>query len=164
LRLVVNQTDNGGIVYTTPISVNKQRLITIKRRIRIHRGSSILNAGQHIRDVNTGKITEWVYKYDNYNPHNGMPSGYLWEGFGFYYRDEENNPSLDLVDAIWDDWFLETITYDPTTGITTYQVNAGEVLTHQYNTLTSDQISFKFNPYGWFTGHYTEIDWITIEQ
>jgi hypothetical protein len=150
LRIVQNKTDCGGAVRSTPIAVNPTGLITLTLRTLVHaqmHGSSpYLYAGVSISD-GSGHLIGFSHYHTTYNSAHG---------FGFSYTN--------LVTPVWDNWFTEVLTYDPVTGESTYSVNGGTPIATTRNPLVDSEIKIHLSSYGWWTGHYTQIDFIKLEQ
>ncbi len=147
LKLVVNQTDNGGIV-TSPLIplANATGLITVARSVLVHKGSSHMRFWHRAYMANGTQATGT--NYYNYT------SGVDQVGFGHY-----NNRQ-----ATYDTWFDEVMTYDPVTGTTNYTNTLGANNVLGGTALVGDQIQFKWEPMCWYDGHYIYVDDVLVTQ
>ena len=153
MRVSQGATDNGGMAFSTNIAVNSTDLITVTILARVHAGNSYVSS--KFRLVNsdvTRELTYWGhYDYDYNDKH--------YHGFG------QQQDSI-LAPGVWDTWFTEVITYDPATGATTYKVNDEDAIILNYSAapLDDNALSLEISSYGWYTGHYADIDSVTVEQ
>ncbi len=83
-------------------------------------------------------------------------------GFGFWSCKAPYE--YELTTGVWDEWFTEVLTYDPSTGYSTYSINGATPLTYIANPLNGNSIQLLIDSYGWYTGHYTKYDYIKITQ
>lgn len=153
LKIAQDSTDWGGRVWTTPITVEPTMPISIKKRVRVHYANRYFTGGSSLRELDaSGNPIQTLSPvgYYNYNY-----AGNNWYGFG--------HPDLELMAPIWDAWFDETITYNPVTGETIYSVN-GNSITLNWNPIVGNSVGLSLGSYGWWTGHYQELDYIKIEQ
>ena len=153
LRIVQGQTDWGGKVISTGFTANPTELITIKKRLKVHYVNQYYTGASGLRSPDPETFVR--VGYFNYNYNNDF-----WYGFGW--------PRYGLLPPIWDEWFEEEIIYNPVTGETAYSVTSGttsNTINLLFN-LLSETTTFKldFSSYGWWTGHYMEIDYVTVEQ
>jgi DNA-binding winged helix-turn-helix (wHTH) protein len=71
------------------------------------------------------------------------------------------------IAPIWDNWFEQKIIYNPTTGLIEYFIDnekKGEFIIGEMSKLKEYKMQLLIEPYGWYTGHSMEIDWIKITQ
>ena len=153
LKIVQNQTDFGGRVNAVPFTVNSMGKIIITSRSKIHYANQYFHCGFALYSLNPdGSINSALtaMTHDNYH-YNAN-----WYGFGWA-------PNA-LLPPIWDTWFEEKVVYEPATGKSRYYINGTDSVDYTIAPLTSNRLQFSLSSYGWFTGHYTYVDWIKIEQ
>jgi hypothetical protein len=96
-----------------------------------------------------------------YTPQTGLNK---WYGFGD--GDSMQSQGNAFFNPIWDEWVEEVLIYDPVSNITTYSLNGATPVTYETtpNLLTQSYVDIQIASYGWFTGHYIEVDYIKLEQ
>jgi hypothetical protein len=68
---------------------------------------------------------------------------------------------------LWDTWFDEKITYEPTTGQLEYYINGTNRISFNVGALPTTNtttMSMFFQAYGWWTGHYLLFDDLRVTQ
>lgn len=156
LRVTADAVDKRGVAISRDIQVNPSAIITIKRRTRVHYAESpYLGSwpGPYYRDHITLKNQStnlFGFHYLNYH--------YIEDSYGFGFSSD------DLIDPLWDQWFEEKFVFNPLTGEATYLLNNVEQLNYIGNPLSGDIINLVFTSGGWWTGHFTEVDYIVMEQ
>ncbi len=159
IRLYNDRTDDGPIMYSTPIAINNGSTVKIRRKIYIHSSNrhlngtlSVLSTSNNTLDVNSlNSLCGIQYVNETY------PSD--WNGFYLYDR---NNQSA-YMPPIWDDWFEEEFIYNTASGEASYVIN-GEAVSNKCKIFEDDgYIVFKIHNFGWYTGHYLDMDYIDIE-
>lgn len=155
LRLYNDITDNGPVVFGKPIKLSQGNL-SITRNLFIHPqndhfdGSLDVYESDNSFSSSTGKhLCSVYYARESY--------GTSRIGFFLNGNDLLSSP----LSPIWDAWFNEEFKYDAKTGVAKYTAN-GQTITHQCASSTSDYIKVRMHSYGWWTGHYTDIDSISI--
>lgn len=163
LRVAQNQTDWGGRVDSALIAVNDTGLITISRRLKVHRNTSsrmpesfpgpYYSGVFALGELNAaGENQQWVNSIGYYDYHYQVH----YVGFG-------NPANGEFIAPIWDQWFEEEVVYNPVTGQTVYSIGDASV-TLSGNPMTEGYISMTWASYGWWTGHYMDIDYVTVSQ
>jgi hypothetical protein len=154
LKVAQDTTNWGGTARTIPITVEPTMSIRIDKRVRVHYANQYFTGSSSLNEVDaSGKTIKLLSMAGYYNYNYG---GKNWYGFG--------QPEFGgLLAPIWDDWFDETIRYNPVTGETIYSVNSSSI-TLNINPIVGNSVSVNFSSYGWWTGHYQEVDYIKIEQ
>ncbi len=152
LKISQNSTDWGGYVYSIPLDINSSGKIIIKRRAKVHYANNYYYGRISIHNGSDNSFFGGIY-YMNYY--------YQTTAVGFGFRIGEQ---FDLLEPVWDEWFEEELTFDPKTGEMTYSLNNRNPVSYTYKVFTDSSISIHMDSYGWYTGHYIEMDYITIEQ
>ncbi|MCK5001026.1 MAG: PEP-CTERM sorting domain-containing protein [Anaerohalosphaera sp.] len=148
LRIGQDSTDSGGRIISAPITVNSTDIITISARLRVHNAGSYFSGETMMYNGEGG----FLARYGHYNYHYNQTV----VGFGNFYNGERVGP-------LWDQWFDEVVTYNPATGAITYTAN-GQTVSYTGNPLNSSTLKLDIDSYGWWTGHYTEFDYISVAQ
>ncbi len=153
LDIYQNSTDFGGRVLSTPIAVNPTGEITMTRSVYVNYNESYPHfRGSHMIADDTGAYIAGISHF-HYDYHS-------WYGFGIV---TQHDPVSPLLPSVFDQWFEEELTLNPVTGLVTYSMG-GNSVSYQGNPFSTASITLDFHSYGWFTGHNTKIDWVTLEQ
>jgi hypothetical protein len=168
MQILTAATDAGGKITSQPFSINPNGLIIFKRRVLFHYGSQYFMA--HFRVMN-GTSTIFQIFYANM-AYNNPPQHSC---YGIYIGGKDGNPHdvshlADVspsITALWNTWYNEKITYNPTTGDVEYFINDVSSLT--YNVGVFPQVSpysltAYYDAWGWYTGHYLNMDNLLITQ
>ncbi|QTA81797.1 Carboxypeptidase regulatory-like domain-containing protein [Desulfonema limicola] len=153
LRVSQDITDAGGYVRSQPIQVNPTGNIIIKKRFRVHYANQYFTGASSLYDVDNNETVLGGIGYTNYH--------YKITAVGFSLHGSGGSV---LLDPIWDEWIEDQLVYNPETGEAIYTLNNEYSITNTLDILTGTQIAIDFYSYGWWTGHYMEVDWITVEQ
>ncbi len=150
MKVETNSTDNGGVLYSIDIPLdNSTGLITMTRRMLVHEdfsGSKYFRGRHRLLESNDSACLEVLY--------------YDYSGTKVGFGDEYNGYA-----PIYDTWFDEVVTYDPVTGNASYSINGQTAVPVNFsNPLDGDTIQLKCYDEHWFTGHYINMDSITITQ
>ena len=111
MQITMGSSNNGGAYKTSDLLVNDQGEIVITRRTRVSgeipyfRTYDSIYMTENLMADDGSTLLAWGY-YD---------VGYSVNGFGGY--------SNLLATAVWNEWFDESITYDPVSGAGTYSIN-----------------------------------------
>jgi hypothetical protein len=155
IRLVQNQTDAGGKLLSIPVTVNQYGLITLERRTKAHRANENFFSSHFLysseKEQGYSRIGHLYHTY------------YGKYGFGFWSWADKPYEYV-LTSGVWDDWFTEVLTYNPVTGQSTYSINGSTPIAYTDTPLNVTSIQLISDTYGWFTGHYTEFDYIILTQ
>jgi len=164
LTLSQDKTDNGPIMISKAIPITNNSIITIKRKVYLHSqisysyqggdeffvgGLSILSTTDNNFD-STYKDTLSQARYYDYE--------YLGDWDTFFLN--ENNSS-NYIDSIWDNWFEEKLTYNTKTHESTLTIN-GTTVSNKIDKKVGKYIKIYIQTYGWWTGHFTKMDYIDI--
>ncbi|OAQ20922.1 WSC domain-containing protein [Thermosulfurimonas dismutans] len=176
LDLLCNRTDQSPFVASKPIPLKEGEVFVLRRRVKAHYANNYFEGGiwfyqtdgsdvrmpkkraAWLSAFGTGlfQVTYYNYVYEKpgvrqYVPakHGFVLSGANWRQLGNY----------GVLQPIWDQWFVEEIVYDPETATVRYRINGQEV-TAKAAPLRTPFIRFIMHPYGWYTGHEIQVDWI----
>lgn len=156
ITLTMDKIDDGPVMYSKPIKINKGDIITIKRRVKIHQsnryfsGQMAIVSSDNNFSIDTSETLASIGYYDY--TYNGD-----WDTFSLNNRDDSST----YINPIWDDWFEEELIYNSSTGESIYKIN-NNIVRHSLKILNKDYIKIKIHSYGWWTGHYTKMDYIDI--
>ena len=144
-------TDRGGAYKTKLLSVNSDGEIVITRRTKVHCVNHYTTMYESLKADDGSTLLRWIYGNYSYNDR-------VYMGFGGHY----DNPRLP---ALWDQWFDETITYNPITGRGSMTIN-GQTVPIAGLPLPegSDQVFLTGGAYGWWTGHTKQFDTFKVSQ
>ena len=158
VKIAQDAPDDGGRLISRPFTVNPTGLITLTIRARIHLSSptfdkfrpniSLTETDQDGNGIHVAAMYHHM-SFDDY-------SDRTWFGFG--------HPGFDMIAPIWDEWFVEEVKYDPLSGEANYSVNGGTPVTIPGRWLDGTTMVLDYNSFGWYSGHYTELDYVKIEQ
>ena len=157
VRIVQNQTDHGGYIYSVPLNVKPKGKIALEARLKIHRANNYFFSSTAIFAATLWgtMCAHGQHQYDVYDGLYGFGLGNQYWPYVNIYVDPY---------GVWDQWFVEVITYDPETGLTSYSYNNSAPVFMSYPPLPDTRIVISFDTYGWWTGHYTEIDYVKVTQ
>ncbi|HKL21571.1 MAG TPA: hypothetical protein VJ904_07175, partial [Tichowtungia sp.] len=103
---------HGG-AYQTLLPVNDSGQIVITRRTQVHYEGTEAFLSDSLMTEDGSRLLSWGYFNYVQSP---------WSAYGFGgLTDSDILPPR--VDGVWDEWFDETITYDPNTGLSTLSIN-----------------------------------------
>jgi hypothetical protein len=172
MRVLTDATDNGGMLISKPFTLLSCDVITISRSVYLH----------HANDYFCGHIAvrfgglPWVAVY--YADHSYTDSNWL-QRFGIYLGQNLGDPgdvwhaiaqnsSADITGpysaVLWDTWFNEKIVYTPVTGIMECYINSQKVGEQFIGIMPTTDLTMQlgFRAWGWGTGHYENIDSISV--
>lgn len=164
-------TDQPGVLTNAPFAISSTGLITITRRMLLHRDISNGHYFTGIFAINIPGVPLFSVQYDDYDYSNSS----LKPTYGFFICRNgagatgiaDQSDVSPGITAIWDTWFNETITYDPATGQLQYYINNVLEITFNVGAVpsgTSPTMSFYFEAYGWWTGHEQIFSNLVVTQ
>jgi len=165
LTLSQDQTDNGPSVISKPIKIGNNSILTIKRRSYVHpqvsysyQGGDIFFSGSlglyASNDIFNGEVNDYItgVSYFDYEYQGD------WETFVLH---NDRNKTENYITPKWNEWFEEELTYDSNSGKITYKIN-GDIVSETIQAIDTEYVKIHMHTYGWWTGHYTKLDYIDI--
>jgi hypothetical protein len=174
-------TDQWGILTSRSIPINPSGIITITRKVQLHDQTYSYGWGgtHHFMGefwLNCGNLAPVVIRY--YNMDYNAPPNYISQ-HGFYicrnganphnpnYQGYNSSDVSSMISPLWDNWFKETIVYNPQSGNLAYFIN--DVIQTTFNVgimpvTASPSLVLGFNPAAWWTGHYQDMDDLVVTQ
>ena len=181
LRLPVNETDHGPELITKGIRISPQSVITVEWKARVHYGNEYFAGAVHfalsdypsfyaqegnysINPLHTssnqykalGIVYYRNYVYNNYDP----PAGGNSFGLCGYNR------NCLLSQPVWDQWFTNKVEINLPEGKIKFWQDGnyiGEVpINPSLDFSQTPYLKILFSPYGWWTGHFMELDSFSI--
>ena len=179
LDLQCNKTDRSAFIATKPIHLKNDEVMHIKMRIKVHYANKYYEGGVWFYATDVGKkvtmpknpnawlsafgknlfnVTHYHYYYEKPGVTPYVPAR---NGFAIYSMNWRKEKNYGIIGPIWDRWFIEDIYYYPAKRVAILKVGnkIKKVYTPPYN---KDYIRFIIHPYGWYTGHSLQVDWIRI--
>ncbi|HTG36522.1 MAG TPA: serine/threonine-protein kinase [Thermoanaerobaculia bacterium] len=170
LRVLTTVTDQGGQARTLPFPIDSTQTLIISRRVKVHASNEFLD-GKMVIGITGYPEKNFGVSYANYRYTGAGES--VTVGFSLFRRnasshrwaEQRANVSL-LLPPIWDRWFDEELRYDPQTGEVRYSIDGTERLAYNVGPLppNASTLTLTFFPWGWYTGHSQEMDWVRVEQ
>lgn len=168
MQVLAAVTDQTGWLESKPVAIHSRGLLTISRRVKLHYGNEYAMPRFGIKITSLG---EFSIHYANMSYSAG---GYL-SRYGFFVARNSAWPhsaagQADVSDAItplWDAWFDEKLTYDPSTGMLQYFINGALKLSYNVGVLQDSvdpTLTLHINTWGWFTGHEQFFDDLVVTQ
>ncbi len=148
--LVISEdlSNAGGAVKSVPFSVESGDILKLTRRVRVFPKANFQNTSAFVnRDGKPVARYRYFYKC----------KGFV-DGAYFDYDGKEH------VILPWREWFTEIVTYNTSTGETTYSIPGRGEMVRTFDIVPLDQLWLMFDAYGWYTGHKVEIDYIKLEK
>ena len=169
MQVLQSATDAGGNLNSEPIPVNSTGKITITRQVKVHYGNAYYMAEFGIA---IGSLPMFTIRYANMSYADGVT---YKSCYGFYLTSTNGRPDVISSSAnvstpippIWDTWFTEKVTYDPSTGFMEYFVNNVSQLNYKVGALppaNSQNMVLYFSSWGWWTGHEQIFSNLVISQ
>lgn len=157
LRVVQNATDNGGVAISSDFQFDPMGgTVTWTSRTRVHYQNNYFRPYQGLINRTSAGGTQALAAVRHRH---------------YFYNTSDNFFTIDgasqTLSPIWDQWFTETVTYEPTTGDLLYSVDDGntvESVSAVGPTADTSTLYLVLQSYGWYTGAYTEYDWLRVEQ
>jgi YD repeat-containing protein len=157
LSIRADATDRRGRLISQKIYIDPSKPIIFEKKTKVHYAESPYPSSWpgpyykdkfSVEDEKSGTLLSLHY----YNYH------YQKDLYGFGFAEDN------LLSPIWDSWFIERIIYDPVTGQAKYILNGEEKLTYDANSFEGNTIRLDLISGGWWTGHYTQLDYIKVFQ
>lgn len=154
-------TDAGG---TVGISFPESQYVKARFKAFVHIANEYSNPSFAFNTADGGAYI-WNLQRHNYNwpqpEYYNHPLAYTGGTYPNIYSVSE-----DISSDFWDQWIDVTMTYDSNTGVFVVTYSAGDKLGHVELTVPTEYrggiTSFYINPAGWWTGHYIQIDDLSI--
>lgn len=191
-KLIVEETDNQGKLESSLFSFDRSKSVIIKSRLRISYSQNLKDKVYFIgmfgitpktplfsqADIHNKYI--FGINYTNHDYESRYPNGDLdlmkTEGFFLFKYCGSSFKKVDYRDGkiskrikpIWNEWFEQTIVYNPSNGEMSYIVggnleevfNVGDLLKE----MDEDKLRVEIDPAGWWLHHSIEVDYIEITQ
>lgn len=154
-----SQTDKDMSLTTTNLTVPDSKKIVIERKFLNHRANNYYYGGYDIRLNGDEKMAFGVhYYYGSYE-----------KRYGTKISSNLNNKEefVDLCNADFDKWNTEKVIVDFGAGTLSYYLNNVFITTRTVPGLASKKMSnydIRFHSYGWWTGHYSNMEYIRISD
>jgi hypothetical protein len=170
LRVLTLQTDRGGQARTLPISIDPTRPLVISRRVKVHAANEYFD-GRMVVEITGYPEKSFGVTYADYR-YTGAGEA-VTVGFSVFRRNatphryaERRANVSQFIPPLFDRWFDEEFRYDPRTGEARYSIDGRERLAYNVGPLppNASAITLTFFPWGWYTGHSEEMDWVRVEQ
>lgn len=168
LKILTNQTDNGGRATSMPFKL-PSGILTLTRKAKLHSANSYTmpwislayhdesNAEHHIFSIYYGNM---AYNGTGHIPVYGT---FLAQGDANPHWGAARDMTVEGPSVIWDNWFDEQISYDRTTGEVRYLRNGSdEIIGIAPIIPAGTPVWLTANAWGWFTGHSHYIDDLKI--
>jgi hypothetical protein len=175
MEVLTTVTDEPGTLTSTPFAITNSGLITITRQVFLHHDDSIYYLGNNhfftgLFTINISNVPPFSVEYCDYD--------YTGSGtqptYGFFIvkngwnADSVNQTNVSPgIPAIWDTWFNEKVTYDPSSGQVQYFINNTLEITYNVGIMpvsASPNMSLYFQAYGWWTGHEQLFQNLVVSQ
>lgn len=189
--ITIDETDKGGHLWSSYFDFNPTKPIVISSRLKF---SPNKNYGKYnfngefflipkVFPKEQSGITDfdWVKKVTlafgvmyykaEYEAEDQVPTE------GFFLIKPGGRPSFKFsqkagtiskgIEPIWNQWFEQKIIYNPTSGLMELFINGEkqiELNVGQMPPLDENKMQLQITPYGWYTNHSMEIDYIEITQ
>jgi hypothetical protein len=176
MQVLTTVTDQPGMLTSKPFVIANVGLITITRQVFLHHDDSVYYLGNNhfftgFFTINVTNVPPFSVEYCDYD-YNG---GGLQPTYGFFITRNGAGATgiasqADVspgITAIWDTWFNEKVTYDPSSGQLQYFINNTLRTTFNVGAMpvgTSPTMSLYFQAYGWWTGHEQLFQNLVVSQ
>ena len=151
LQVSADVTDAFGVISSTQISIDPTKPVIFEQRIKVHYANNYSRQFLRVLDPEDNYLF-WITHYNYHYTHDCY-------GFGFGFT----CPG-DLLTPIWDQWVDEKVIYHPDTGYVEYYLNGQGPLVTTNDPLVGNVLSLQYSAWGWYTGHYMQIDSIKVYQ
>ena len=157
ITLNMDRTDDGPVMYSKPIPVKKGDIITITRKVYVHpenryfTGSMSIVSSDNTFSIDHNETLATIMHYDY---------SYRGDWNTFILNDRDNTSNF--LEPIWNDWFIETLKYNTLTGESIYSIN-NKAVKSVLKPLNKNYVKIRIHSFGWWTGHYTKMDYIDIK-
>jgi hypothetical protein len=169
MEVLTTVTDGGGSLTSLPFAINPTGKITITRQAFLQYGNDYF-IGALLIGVDS--LPWFGVDYANMDYSDGVT---YMPCHGFFLM--RNGTRADIIQSqtdisaaitpLWDTWFNEEVTYDPTTGIMEYFTNDVSALTFNVGTppaTNAPTMTLSFNAWGWYTGHEQLFQNLVVSQ
>lgn len=194
MRIIVDETDNGGIVISSNFSFEPTKPIIIQSRLKVTYNQM---TKEKVYFYGSFWITANVYdakedfsslppidkygrgvSYTNYDYIGDGGNGtetiategfFLVKPFGRTHekRSYYDNKIGPRMQPVWEKWFEQKIIYNPINGEMQYFIDGEKKSEYNVGTMPqmeNPQMRLYISPAGWWTNHSIEIDYIEITQ
>lgn len=161
--------DHGGNLQSQPFVIDSSNLITITRKVFLHRGNGTVD--QHSVDFTIAGVPHFGITYCDYTAAGGQT-----EHHGVcLYRNAKSPISPSSVGDTsgdlplqWDTWFDEKVTYNPASGVLSYFTNAIQSVDFYVGAAPQTNhfptMALFFNSWGWGTEQQHHFDNLVVRQ
>gem|GEM_PF-3488889 len=168
MQVLVNATDQTGVLESKPFSVNSRGKITISRRVKVHYGNEFAMP-------RFGVLISGLGEFSVHYAQMSYSGGEAMARYGFFLARNGAWPHMvasqadvsDAIAAVWDTWFSEKLVYDPASGVLRYYMDDVLKSTFDVGALPeadSPTMSLYFTAWGWYTGHEQVFDDLVVRQ
>jgi hypothetical protein len=160
--------DQVGLLKSKWISVNTEKPLIITRRTKVHYENQYFDGGMsiHLDQLPGFGISYCNYAYTGNNEIQRF--GFFLSRNGASAHSGANQEDVsDLIDPIWDEWFLEKMIYNPVSGLLEYFINDEKRIEYNVGGISSAEsamMQIEFSTWGWWTGHYHYFDDFIVYQ
>ena len=161
VKLQQNVTDDYVALESAPLVVPLNNRIIIDREFLIHENYRYWNVGDRyfygdvcIRINGSSDNYIGIHYYDD-----------DWDNRHGTYMTIQLNGEVNetrICDAIFDTWLTEMIVIDMNENTLSYSRNDSLIATVVIPEVQMNYFTVKFGPYGWWTGHYHNMDYVSI--
>lgn len=169
IRILADRTDDVAVVHSQPIKIEPNKKIKIKWRNYIHPANRYFTGGLFLYESTQNLEKDILNEAEGstimcYVHHFDFTYQGDWNIFFLSNMDDPNNKDAKVTPA-WNQWVEEELIYDPTTGTANYSVN-GETTTSKCSIPKANNayLRLRIHSYGWWTGHYTDMDYIEVSN
>ncbi|HRB28764.1 MAG TPA: hypothetical protein PK517_01145 [Nitrosomonas sp.] len=170
LKILTNQTDNGGVLSSTPFKL-PEGVLTLTRKVKLHYGNEFampwislsyrdgLNALNNLFSIYYGQMSY------NGAPHQSVYGTFLAPGNSSPHSRESGGMTVKgSKPVLWNEWFDETITYDRSTGKVRYSGNGMEIEGTAPILPAETPVWLMISAWGWYTGHSHFMDDLEVSS
>ena len=126
LKILTNQTDNGGVVSSTPFKL-PEGVLTLTRKVKLHYGNEFampwISLSYRDESNALNNLFSIYYGRMSYNgaPHQSVYGTFFAPGNSSPHSRESGGMTVKSpFPVLWDEWVSEKITYDRSTGKVRY--------------------------------------------
>ncbi|QHI68110.1 Lcl domain-containing protein [Tichowtungia aerotolerans] len=151
MRLYSSAIDNGGAYRSANLSVDDQGQIVLERRTQVHAKYAMAYMTENLMSESGETLLTWgYYNYDAF--------GVSRFGFGGFNDARAT--------GVWDEWFDEVITYDPSTGYGTYSLNGSDpvLVSGAAMSAGTSNVYLRGGASGAYYGHTKQFDSFKVLQ
>jgi DNA-binding winged helix-turn-helix (wHTH) protein len=189
--VTIDETDKGGQLWSSYFSYNPAKPIIISSRLKFNPnknygkyyfGGEFFMIPKVFSKEQSGVVDfDWIKKAT-------LAFGVIYEKYehesetevsteGFFLIKPGGRPAekysqkagtiSKAAEPVWNRWFEQKIIYNPTTGVMEYFIDGEEKIEFnvgQLPPLDENKMQLQITPYGWYTNHSMEIDYISVMQ